>query len=141
MIFLSRFVAGKCADPDGKEREEKNKANEKEEEKVILEVDERCYNYEEGSDEKSLERLEVGGWPTRGRSGETIRQSNDLVLRREEHRKFLQNLNLPQEEIDIRLTNWDELVQEVTFGGDRSRAHTGGRGFNRKSRTRRRFSG
>jgi len=97
--------------------------------------------YEDGSDEKAKSRALDGAWPTRGRSGETIRLSNDLVLRREEHRKFLENLDLPQKEIDIRLTNWDELVQEVTFGGDRSRAHQGGKSFNRKSRTRRRFTG
>ena len=97
--------------------------------------------YEEGSREKADHRRKEGSFGTRGRSGETIRQSNDLVKRREEHREYLEKLDLPKKEIEIRLTNWDEFVQEVTFGGDRSRAHQGGRSFNRMSRTRRRFTG
>ena len=35
-------------------------------------------------------------------------------------------MDLTEEEIEMRVTNWDKLVDEITFGGDRSKSHRAG---------------
>ena len=78
--------------------------------------------YDPGSDTKANQRYEGGAWPMRGRSGETIRESNKVSrLLIDYENQIAGDIRLTDEEKAMRIDSFQKLVFETVFGGDRSR--------------------
>eukprot|EP00116_Pleurobrachia_bachei_P010033 sb/3470295/ len=78
--------------------------------------------YDPGSDAKANERYNNGAWPMRGRSGETIRESNKVSrLLIDYENQIAGDIRLSDDEKAMRIEAFQKLVFETVFGGDRSR--------------------